>query len=251
MQNEADDEEFADVDDEHLAMSARNLIRRVKKLVDSQLMVAGDSSRNKIKPVIPSLTGDDTWPDRRDGPATFLGLEPGSQIGRFEIRRMLGSGGFGIVLLAYDSQLDREVALKVPRLDALASTDGRSRFLREARAAAMLGHPNIVPVFEAGQIGPVLYIAFEYVEGTNLSTWLEEITKPVDQMVAARLMAALATAVQHAHSRGIIHRDLKPANILLQKAATSCAADGDALEYCARISDFGMARVNKDDGLNT
>jgi tetratricopeptide (TPR) repeat protein len=139
------------------------------------------------------------------------------EIGRFQIRHELGHGSCGIVFLAFDPQLRREVALKVPRGDALVSPQLRERLLREARAAAGLNHPNLVTVHEAGEIGPVCYIASEYCPGVSLAAWLKQAGEPVPFREAAALTAALADAVEHAHSRGIVHRDLKPANVLLQK----------------------------------
>lgn len=99
---------------------------------------------------------------------------PWSHLGRFEIRRELGRGSFGIVYLAYDPGLGREVALKIPRADALADPDQRHRFQREARAAAGLDHPNLVPVYEAGEVGPVCYIASAYCPGITLAHWLKQ-----------------------------------------------------------------------------
>ncbi len=146
------------------------------------------------------------------GPAT---------LGRFVIRRELGRGGFGVVFLAHDPQLRREVALKVPRTEALVAGDLRERFLREARAAAGLNHPNLVPVYEVGEVGALCYIASAYCPGPDLAAWLKARTEPVPFRDAAQLLATLAGAVQHAHDRGIVHRDLKPANILLM-ASPKC-----------------------------
>jgi serine/threonine protein kinase len=176
-----------------------------------------------------------------------------NQIGRFKIREILGAGGFGWVLLADDPQLNRPVALKVPRLDTLASQTGRARFLREARAAALLSHPNIVAVYEAGQIGPVLYIAFEWVDGQSLSQWLTVHRAELSSEVISRLMTALAHAVQHAHQRGIIHRDLKPSNILIKKSLDEIVENGapaerGALSERAKIADFGLAFLGENDG---
>ncbi len=99
-------------------------------------------------------------------------LEQFQQIGRFRVIRQLGQGGYGIVLLAYDTELDRNVALKVPRPEAIMTGELRSRFLREGKAAALLSHPNIVPVFETGRVGSVCYIVSAYIEGTTLAAWL-------------------------------------------------------------------------------
>ncbi len=102
--------------------------------------------------------------------------EPGTlvRIGRFQIVRELGRGGFGIVFLAIDPVLGREVALKIPRPDSLVSPQLRRRFLREAQAAGTLNHPNLVRVFESGEWGPIWYIAEEYCAGKSLADWLDD-----------------------------------------------------------------------------
>ena len=140
---------------------------------------------------------------------------PPLRLGRFEIGKTLGQGGFGIVYLARDPTLGREVALKVPRPEVLITLDGRRRFLREARAAAGLDHPNIVTVLEVGEAGPVCYIASAYCAGPTLSGWLKARIEPVPPRFAARLLASLSDAVQHAHDRGVLHRDIKPSNVIL------------------------------------
>ena len=155
--------------------------------------------------------------------------------------REIGQGGFGVVYLARDPALGRDVALKVPRAEVLMTPDARRRFLREGRAAAGLDHPYIIPVFEAGEIGPFAYIVSAYCEGPTLSAWLRERAGPVPARAAALLIAGLADAVQHAHDRGVLHRDLKPSNILLQRGE-----DPDA--PIPRITDFGLARIIEEAG---
>ncbi len=176
------------------------------------------------------------------------------RIGRFEIRRVLGTGGCGIVFLADDPQLNRSVALKVPRPDTLATADGQERFLREAKAAAILSHPNIVTVYEAGRAGPVLYIASEFVNGPSLAQWLQQQTVGVDFKGAASLVRNLAIAVEHAHSRSVIHRDLKPGNVLIDvqgSQRTVAELTVDDLAGHVKVSDFGMARLLTEDSRST
>jgi|GEM_PF-2766377 len=189
---------------------------------------------------------DDAMPDAAIDPeTTLLGGTIPDKLGRFQIKRKLGQGGFGLIFLAIDPQLDREVALKVPRAEALVDSAVRARFLREAKAAGGLNHANIVPVFESGHIGPVCYIASAFCHGPSLGEWVLDHDQPVSPMVAAELLLTLADAVQHAHSRGIIHRDLKPDNVLVELEPNSQNRDQASRSTAApllRITDFGLAR---------
>jgi tetratricopeptide (TPR) repeat protein len=158
---------------------------------------------------------------------------------RFEIRRLLGHGGFGVVLLVYDRRLGRDVALKVPRPEILVSQNMRQRFLREAQAAASLDHPNIVPVYDAGEIGPIWFIASRYIAGPTLAEWLCTQQSSISQMAAAEAIAIVAEAVHYAHQRGVLHRDLKPSNVLLEPK------DGQPLDgfpFTPKLADFGLAK---------
>jgi serine/threonine protein kinase/WD40 repeat protein len=192
--------------------------------------------------------------------------ETPQRIGRFQIVRLLGQGGSGIVFLARDVELGRHVALKVPRPETLLTPELRRRFLQEARAAAALSHPGIVPVYDAGSIGPVCYIASEFCAGPTLAQWLSQ-HGGVSFHLAAEWVALLADAVEHAHQRGVLHRDLKPGNILLAQqdsaAATNRRTDNlvcseqaedrqDCLSYMApRITDFGLAKLQSSDATAT
>ena len=160
------------------------------------------------------------------------------RLGRFEIIGILGQGGFGIVYLARDPTLGREVALKVPRPEVLITPEVRRRFLREARAAGGLDHPNIVSVYEVGEAGPVCYIASACCVGPTLSAWLKARTEPMPPRLAALLVAALSDAVQHAHDRGVLHRDIKPSNVILTGGRTpstkvSGGQDGETVPVSA------------------
>jgi formylglycine-generating enzyme required for sulfatase activity len=169
----------------------------------------------------------------------------GPTLGRFLIRRELGRGGFGVVFLAYDPELGREVALKVPQSEGILTPELRARFRREAVAGAGLDHPNLVPVHDAGTAGPVCFLVSAYCPGPTLAAWLRERTEPVPPRLAARLLATLAEAVEAAHRHHVIHRDLKPGNVLLSPLppAPAEAAGADALPFQPRITDFGLAKL--------
>jgi eukaryotic-like serine/threonine-protein kinase len=154
-------------------------------------------------------------------------------VGRFQIKSEIGRGAFGHVYLAYDPVLDREIALKVPRIEA-RRRDLVRRFLREAQTAAKLHHPHIVTVFEADLAGDTLYIASEYVPGQTLAERCRADWPSPRQSV--QWIHELAGALAYAHKHGIIHRDIKPSNILIDAAGR------------ARITDFGLAkRLTADD----
>ena len=158
-------------------------------------------------------------------------------LGRFEIIEEIGAGGFGFVVRAVDRLLGREVALKMPLPDRVLAPGDVRRFLREAQAAARLDHPNIVRVYDAGEIGPLgYYIASEYCLGPSLRRWLKGQNGPVPARLAARWLACLADAVQHAHDRGILHRDIKPDNVIL-------ASGRGPEDVIPRLTDFGLAKL--------
>jgi tetratricopeptide (TPR) repeat protein len=175
--------------------------------------------------------------------------QPPSEVGRFLVRQELGRGSFGIVYLAHDPRLRREVALKVPRGEVLMSSELRARFRNEAMAAAGLDHPNIVPVYEAGEAGPICFIASAYCPGITLAAWLRLRDRPVPPRSAAGLVATLAEAVAHAHRRGVLHRDLKPSNVLLERqsaAAGDWHGDEPGRDLVPRVTDFGLAKLLAD-----
>ena len=126
------------------------------------------------------------------------GVDLPQRLGRFLVLRELGRGGHGLVLLAHDPILKRHVALKLPRPEALLSRSLRRRFLRKAQAAARLTHPNLVSVYEVGEIGPICYIASAYCAGPTLATWLQAQDEAVAPPLAARIIEQLALAISYA-----------------------------------------------------
>ena len=165
---------------------------------------------------------------------------------RFEFIRRLGSGGFGVVILAQDKQLQCNVALKVPRPDVLLTKTLVKRFLREAQNVARLSHPNIVPLLGTDDSSDIPTIVYYYCEGPTLAQWIAGQSKPITAQIAARIGVLLAEGVQHAHSRGILHRDLKPSNVLLEQSSAGDVLhgfrDGETV-WIPRITDFGISKV--------
>lgn len=167
-----------------------------------------------------------------------------ARFGRFELLRPIAEGGFGIVYLARDPLLGREVALKIPKPSTLFVTTSRSRFLREAKLLAQLRHPSIVTVHEAGEFGQLCYIASEYCSGPNLKDYLKQSGGRLPYEVAAALAIDMAEGMEYVHRMGIVHRDLKPSNILLE--VDSSCSDARPTRPFARITDFGIARIAGD-----
>src|SRR5262245_61335303 len=185
-----------------------------------------------------------------DGPLAEPEPDIPRQFGRFTIEREIGRGGYGIVYLAHDPRLGRPVALKVPRREAFLDPAGRDRLRHEARAAALLDHPNIVPVYESGSVGPVWYVVSAYCPGVSLADWLAANKEPVPPRDAARLLAAVADAVEHAHTRDILHRDLTPGNSLLSGVRSQDSGDSkdnsltpDSWLLTPKVTDFGLAKI--------
>jgi WD40 repeat protein/serine/threonine protein kinase len=176
------------------------------------------------------------------------------RIGHFQLVSPLGAGGFGTVWMARDTELDRTVAIKIPRKGQLTAEEAE-KFLREARAAAQLRHSNIVTVYEVGRtgesiFGDSLYIVSDYIRGVSLADWLS--AKRWTFRESVELVATIADALHHAHEQGVIHRDLKPANIMLETLdqgpqtsrgpAAHSTLQPTASSLKPYLTDFGLAK---------
>jgi serine/threonine-protein kinase len=155
----------------------------------------------------------------------------GQRLGPYEIVAKLGEGGMGEVYRAYDTRLDRAVAIKIVSTATSQSAAMDERLLREARAASALNHPHICTIYDVGDVGGRPFIAMEWLEGESLAERLSQPASPVSLDELLGLASQVADALEAAHARGIVHRDLKPANLFLTKR-------GDA-----KILDFGLAKL--------
>jgi serine/threonine-protein kinase len=156
-------------------------------------------------------------------------LEPKTQLGRYEIRSLIGAGGMGEVYLAQDTSLNRRVALKVLPADVASNQDRMRRFKQEATSAASLNHPNIAHIYEIGQSDDLNFIAMEYVDGTTLRHKIHKEHESLSKLL--RALQHVAEGLAKAHDAGIVHRDLKPDNIMI-------TSDGHA-----KVLDFGLAKL--------
>jgi tetratricopeptide (TPR) repeat protein len=172
----------------------------------------------------------DSQPDAEHAPEP----EPGARFGRYVILERLGQGGMGVVYGAYDSDLDRKVAIKILRTRgrlAEGVTEGRARLLREAKAMAKLQHPHVVAVHDVGTLGGRVFVAMEYVDGMTLTRWLKRQPRSWEEVRDVFVQAGEGLAA--AHAAGLVHRDFKPDNVLVGK-------DGRV-----RVTDFGLARASE------
>jgi serine/threonine-protein kinase len=174
-------------------------------------------------------------------PAAEPSIAEGEYFAGYLIEAVAGRGGMGVVYRARDEQLDRSVALKLIDPGFARDLSFRERFKRESRLTAQIEHPNVVPVYRAGEEGQQLYIAMRYVDGIDLATSLAERGRlhPRD---AARLVAQVARALDAAHARGLVHRDVKPGNVLLS---------GPRGEERAYLTDFGLSVEGSAQGAMT
>ena len=173
-------------------------------------------------------------PPGDDSQESFSLLHP-TKIGRYTILRRLGKGGFGEVFQAFDDDLNRPVAIKVPNRERITQPDDIEAYLNEAQIAANLDHPHIVPVYDVGRTEDGLcFVVSKFIEGSDLATRIKERHPGFHE--SAALVATISEALHFAHTRGLVHRDVKPANILID-------ASGNAF-----LADFGLALKEEDFG---
>ena len=166
-------------------------------------------------------------------------LPPGTSLGRYEIRRLIGRGGMGCVYEAVHRDLKKRVAIKTLLPSLAASDEARIRFLREGEAASRIRHPNVVDVTDVGVEGLTSFLVMEYLEGEDLASLIgRQGALSVEQ--TADFMLPVAAAISTAHDQGVIHRDLKPANILLARSAVGGLQP--------KVLDFGISKVTGDRG---
>ncbi len=153
-------------------------------------------------------------------------LRPGELLGRYEIERLIGAGGMGMLYVARDPQLGRRVALKLMR-PSLAAEGGRLRLLREAQAMAQLSHPNVVSVFDLGEVDGRVFVAMELLEGGTLRDWMRA---PHSWKEVVAMFCEAGEGLAAAHAAGVVHRDFKPENVMMGK------------DQRPKVGDFGLAR---------
>ncbi|MDC0718936.1 serine/threonine-protein kinase [Nannocystis bainbridge] len=175
--------------------------------------VLGDAAQRRTKAMIRA--------------SLFAGAGEAPTIGQYQVLRRLGEGGMGVVYAAYDDALQRKVALKLLRGAALRLPQGRARTLREARALARLSHPNVVHVYQVGEVDDEVFVAMEFLTGPTLREWLAAAPRSWREVLAVFRQAGEGLAA--AHRQGVVHRDFKPANVIL----------GD--DGRVRVVDFGLA----------
>ena len=165
-------------------------------------------------------------------------VAPGDVVSGYEVGALVGRGGMGEVYRAHDTRLDRPVALKVLAETFSHDEAFRDRLLRESRLAAGLDHPNVIPIYEAGEAAGRLFIAMRYVDGADLKQLVRQ-EGPLEPARLVDLAAQVAAALDAAHARGLVHRDVKPSNVLVDRQG--------GREH-AYLADFGLTQSVSDRG---
>ncbi len=203
------------------APTLQEFLARFAEISDTLRQKLSDSDTSGQEPSVPPTV-------------TFDSTQLVQRIGRYRILRTLGEGAFGRVLLAFDEELERQVAIKVPKPDRFQSAEDAELYLAEARTVASLDHPHIVPVHDVGRSDDgAVYVVSKFIEGHDLKQLIEQSRPSPDE--AASLLAVVAQALHHAHQKRLIHRDIKPANILIEEATRT-----------PYVADFGLAIKEED-----
>jgi len=225
-------------DDQELRNRVEELLREHERSGDFLNIPALDQMR-KVVGVTREMGDEATSRDEPKEEADFSFLQPSEvpgslgRMGHYDIRKIIGRGGCGIVFQAFDERLHRIVAIKVMTPEMAATSPARKRFLREARATAAIRHKNVVSI-HAVEESPVPFLVMEYLDGKTLQQLIDE-TGPLDLSIVLRFGRMIANGLAAAHRQGLIHRDIKPANILIES--------GTGL---VKITDFGLARAVDD-----
>jgi formylglycine-generating enzyme required for sulfatase activity/serine/threonine protein kinase len=194
--------------------------------------------------------GDDGGASELPPAFDFLAPDDAGGLGRlgpYRVLEVLGHGGMGIVFLAEDPALHRQVALKVMLPDMAQKAAARERFLREARATAQIEHDHIVTIYQVGEDRGIPYLAMQLLRGMSLEDWLRQGNRPTIRQ-AARIAREAALGLAAAHARGLIHRDIKPANLWLEdRGAGAGGRDPSVTTIRVKILDFGLARPAESD----
>jgi len=166
-----------------------------------------------------------------------MALQIGGQFAGYRIVGLLGQGGMGVVYEAEHILLGRKAALKTLRTELVGDQEFRQRFIRESQAIASIDHPNIIPIYEAGELDGSAYIAMRYVQGYDLAELIER-RGPLEASEALSILDHVGAALDAAHARGLVHRDIKPANILIEEATGRIY-----------LTDFGIVKVQGRSGM--
>jgi tRNA A-37 threonylcarbamoyl transferase component Bud32/tetratricopeptide (TPR) repeat protein len=217
-------------DNQVVAFIDGELPEEARAAVEQHLAECANCRRLMAGAVPPSPDSSTLADGRPKGPVEDL-YQPGTQLSRYVIERVIGAGGMGVVYAARDPELDRKVAIKLlreQRIDGARGEAFKTRLVREARAMAQLTHPNVVTVFDVGTLGDRVFIVMELVAGSTLRGWLEQTPRSRREVLS--VFRRIGEGLAAAHSAGIVHRDVKPENVLV-------ADDGRVL-----VTDFGLAR---------
>jgi serine/threonine-protein kinase len=223
---------------------ALDAYERARQVLASELGADPSSELQRLHGQIlsqdPELKGPVTPAPVTTPPSSRADLEPGAEFAGYRIDRIIGRGGMGVVYLAQHEGLKRRVALKLLAPQLADDRRFRERFVRESQLAASIDHPNVIPIYEAGDANGRLFIAMRYVEGTDLRTLLGE-QGTLDTAQASRIISQVGAALDAAYEQGLVHRDVKPANVLIARRRGS---EAGAHGY---LTDFGLTKRSASD----